>query len=431
LILTAAIDQLSSALIIICCGGVLPDTSTTRSGSLDNFETEDPILDSSTIDVKLATNGVIQWLNGVSRTLLIGTDIGELSVESSTGAITPSDIQINQASMHGSAYIQSEAISDEVMFMSDDKRKLRAVSFRDDVRNWIATDLTFPSEHLTLNKVVRIENLKNPDYQIVLLLEDGKWIQCTYNRGTQTLSWHRHKMGEVGLEGKLGSDSGVVGNPITDFGFVKSITVASTNNGSSLWMAVKRKNGIKIEYVESNETYKINMDSWISRSVGNGLAVVGDDWIASGLEHLEGEVVFIIIDGSNGGYSTVEDGKVTVSPVVGIDIAEVIIGLPMEASAKLLPVEKGDRNDTIQSSKQRRVEMVLKLVDSAIPKVNGKLAPERGGASSMDIKEPSLTSDIEYNVSNWSQGESDVITQDLPFRTEIVGVFGKTKTNRT
>ena len=401
-----------------------------RAGSLDNFEVDITTIDTSTIDVEVATNGVIHWMSAVANTLLIGTDIGELSVGSSTGAVTPSDIQINQSSAHGSSYIQSETIADEVMFMSDDKRKLRAISFLDSTNNWIATDLTFPSEHLTFNKVVRIENLKNPDYQIVLLLTDGTWIQCTYNRGTQTLAWHKHKMGNVGLEGKLGSNSGTVGDLTTDFGFVKSITVASTNNGSSLWMAVKRQNGIKIEFVESNETYKINLDSWISRTVGNGLEIDGANWIATGLEHLDEEIVFIIIDGSNGGYKKVENGQVVVSPVIGVNITEAIVGLPIEATAKLLPVETGDRNNAIQSAKQRRVELVLRLVDSSIPKVNGVLPPERGGASTMDIKEPNLTADAEYNVSNWSQGDSDVITQDLPFRTEIVGVFGKTTTNR-
>lgn len=387
-----------------------------KVGFLDNFGPDDPelIVDSDPIDVILATRGVIQWMRGMSSTLLIGTDEGEHVVTSSTGAISPLDIHVNPASNHGSAYIQAEPIADEVMFISDDRRKLRAISYTDSRQNWTAVDLTFPSEHITFSKVRRIENLKNPNYQIILLLDDGTWVQCTYNRGTETLSWHKHQTNAIGG--------------------VKSLTVVSNSNGSVMWQAVKRDNGIYIEYVEAQGVYNVNLDSWVSRSSKNNpdpeddeIIEDGGKWYAIKLEHLEGEEVFILQDGANGGFQTVTSGRVEIIAPDPTIIKEVIVGLPYIATAQLLPVETGDTNQSIQSFMQRRTNMTLRLVDSIIPKINGILSAERGGSSVMDLKEPNTTDDIEYVIMNWDKGSSIVITQDLPLRTEIVGVFGKTE----
>jgi len=378
-----------------------------EAGKFDDFTVPDPIVDSSPIDIIVATRGVINWLRGMASTLLLGTDEGEHVFTSSTGALTPSDIQVNPASNNGSAFLQAEPVGDEVLYISNERRKLRAISFTDARKNWTSVDLTFPSEHITLGKVRRIESLKNPNYQVALLLEDKTWIQCTYSRGTETVSWHRH----------------------TTNGDVLSMASTTTNDGSALWLAIKRDGKIYIEYIEAQNVYRVNMDSWVSRIANdpNGIIEDSGEYFAIGLEHLEDREVFLSEDGASAGIHTVENGRIRVSSDL---VKEAIIGLQFTARAKLLPVELGDPKDSIQSAKQRRAKMILRIVDSAIPRINNILPPVRGGASIMDSKEPNLTDDIEYTVLGWGRGSSVEITQDLPYRTEIVAVFGKTKTNR-
>lgn len=387
-----------------------------KVGLLDDFGTSDPLVDSDAIDIKVAARGVIQWMRGMSSTLLLGTDEGEHFVTSSTGAISPLDVHVNPASNNGSAFIQAEPVSDEVLYISNDRRKLRAISFTDDRKNWTSIDLTFPAEHISLEKIKRVINLKNPNYQLALLLDNGGWIQCTYNRGTQTLAWHSHSS-----------------TPDK----VKSITGVTSNDGSILWLAIQRSveidsvlvNRINLEIVEAQNVYRVNMDSWVSRVANDPDGIIEDngEYFAVGLEHLDGREVFLSEDGGNAGLHTVENGRIQVSSAL---VKEAIIGLIFTATAKLLPVEAGNPNDSIQSAKQRRVDLTLRLVDSAIPRVNGVLPPVRGGASIMDDKEPNLTDDIKYLVTKWGRGSSIEITQELPYRTEIVAVFGKTKTNR-
>jgi hypothetical protein len=139
----------------------------------------------------------------------------------------------------------------------------------------------------------------------------------------------------------------------------------------------------------------------------------------TGLDHLVGEEVVIIIDGALEPRQTVAAGQVVVERAG----TEAVIGLPYNALARGLP--------PIRDGKARLASLGVQLVDSALPKINGKRPDDRTPATPQDQAEPLRTGKFEVDADlGWEAEGTFEIEQDLPFRTEVVAVFGTAQANR-
>jgi hypothetical protein len=105
------------------------------------------------------------------------------------------------------------------------------------------------------------------------------------------------------------------------------------------------------------------------------------------------------------------------------------VGLPYSARLVQLPLEGGLQTGSSQSAKRRRTKVRLRLNDSALPLVNGKRAAERTPADPMNTGTDLITGDVDFNVLGWDDDGAVTIEQDLPFRTEVVAIFGNAQAN--
>lgn len=373
-----------------------------KSGEPYNFDYLDTPSDSTALYLPLATRGSVKWMLGQSDTMAVGTDLGEYVLESTGPIITGSDASAVQSSAYGSSDLSAIPYGNQILYVTADSRKLLAINYEDRVQNWVATDLTWIAEHLTEAYIQDFHSLRAPDYQLVVLNRDGSWLQCTYDNVAGVLGWQRHETR----------------------GEVVSITSSRSANGDILWAAINRNGKIFINRMEPSTFQRHHLDSWVRRYVQEDV----NGWFIDDLEHLAGLPVEVIQDGSLSPTGTVDEFGVL---RLTRNSSEVIVGLTYKGTIVTLPEEPSGGNDTYSGSKKRNSNIYVRLANSAMPLVNGERPADRSAATAMGNRELNKSKDINVRSLGWTdQGEID-ITQDLPLRTEIVGIFTKLGVNKT
>lgn len=354
------------------------------------------------LDLVVSTKAAGSWLKG-QRTLLLGTDQGEHYVVGSNGGPPAAgNFDVLQGSAFGSAPGQAVAGGDQVLYVSADRRRLRAIGWELQADGWASHDLTWVASHLTLPGIRAVHFARAPYPGPVLELADGTLALACYDRAAQQLSWWRREIGG---------------------GTVLSACVTDGAYGSIVWLSVLRGATACLEYLRLDDVGEALLD-------GQRQQVLGADLAVTGLGHLgEGTAVEVVI-GRTVIAAAVAGGQV----VLGGDVAAAgdiaTVGVPYLARAKTLPLEGGNPRGSAQASKRRMVKARVRLNASALPKVNGYRAAERSPATPMDQGQPAFTGDVDVATSGWEDDGQITIEQDLPLRTEILSLGGVAQTNQ-
>lgn len=254
-------------------------------GLFDDFTTkdaEDKVQDSNGFSYTIASDEVdgIKWLKA-ANVLMAGTSGAEYKIVagSYTESITPKNIRILRQTSYGSADIRPQQIGNGIVFVQRGRNRVRMFeySYADD--QFVANDLTIMSEHILegLVKETVLQTVKDP--YIWCVLDNGDLVGLTYEKSQKVSAWHKHRI------------SG---------GKVQSIAIIPGAEADEIWLAVKRTiNGAEKLYIEvlfdafseiSEPTEGTYLDSHLVYS-GPATKTV------SGLQHLEGCTVDVLVDG--------------------------------------------------------------------------------------------------------------------------------------
>jgi hypothetical protein len=377
-----------------------------KSGQPFNFDLDDATADDA-LDLLISAKGTIRWVQG-QKSLLIGTDATEHAlVGGDGGLIQPGSYAARDESAYGSAPVQAIHIGDQVVFVTYDRRHLRAVNYDFQENGWVSKALTFLAEHITLGGIREVHYARSPDPTLIVVLYGGKVVACTYDRSQEVIAWYRLNFGAM----------------------VNSAAVAESVDGPELWLAVNRGGGYSIERMPLHETTEAFLDNAIVVSVAPNATVI------TGLSHLNGKYVTVarVYGVGLGGEVILTDalvagGQITV-PAEEFG-ATYVIGLPFTARAETLPLEGGNPAGTAQGLKRRFTEINLRLNNSALPKINGRRPSERSFGTNLDDPTALITDDVVVkNVEGWNDKAVVVIEQDLPLRTEVCALYGPVKVN--
>lgn len=374
-----------------------------RSGSYFDFRPQTgaggTVLASDGLILPVATKGILTWARG-RRMLLVGTDLGEYAITSSTGTLTPSDLQVLPQSNFGAAAQQPEDIGEQVAYVSRDRRKIRAMSYAFSDQAWLSHDVTFIAEHITKDRIQELHYARDPNLTMVVPLSSGSLACCTYDRLEQIAAWWR----------------------FTTQGTIHSAAVSNGSQGSVLWLAVSRATGVYLEIVSMSEVGRVYVDAAVTLAVP-----AGDAPIVAGLNHLEGQQVRIILDGALEEDQVVQGGQVQLARAG----QQVVIGLAYpDARMRLLPPEGGNPRGSSQRARRQVNQITLRLNESAFPNLTGqdgkpyRVAPDRSVSTPLDTPEPLYSGDVTTQGPRGSLNRGVIeISQDLPFRTEVLAVF--------
>lgn len=342
----------------------------------------------SALEFTLSNRGRIQWIEA-AKNLLVGTTNGEYIMTATNGPITTSDVQVEQQSANGGSTVQSEPIGNQVLYSSLDGRKLRSTIFRWDEQAWVSRDLTFTAEHLTESaRIAEIAFAKDPESIVWVVTSAGTLLGCTFEPYNGTTGWHRH---------------------VTD-GTIVSSAVLETSTESAFYLLVSRgDSGLSLEVMDN--TLSTDM-----AAVQTSVATMDVNF-----PHLANKTVKVLVDGAVHPDITLDGNG---DGVLQWDGTEIQAGLGFIGTITTLPPDYGSLRGSAMSNKKRWNSITLRLYSSRDPKVNGNVAPERSTETPMDTSEPLRNYDLTFKNVGWGDG-SIRITQDLPIKTRISGLFGE------
>lgn len=135
----------------------------------------------------------------------------------------------------------------------------------------------------------------------------------------------------------------------------------------------------------------------------------------AGLNHLEGQTVDIVADGSVMPVQVVSGGQITLTRKAN----RVEIGLHFESTIQTLTPEVGTTEGTTQSAKKRTSEVTMRFLETTGAECNGQVIPFRTfGPKILNQPAPLFTGDHFFGKLGWEKGEDTLLIQQrqpLPF----------------
>ena len=328
----------------------------------------------------------IQWANQDERGLVLGTYQGEWLVRPSASneVLTPSNAKADQISSVGSAYIQPVSIESGTVFMQRARRKIHDIIYNFDRDQLKPRDISVACEHITSTGVAQFSFQQEPHNIVWMRRTDGLLIGMTYYPDEAVFAAHRHPIG--------GTDV-----------LVKSLSsiVSADESQDELTLIVSRTvDSATVQYIEyMTPTYDTTIAREDAFQVDCGITYdsTATDTV-SGLDHLEGETVKLMVDGNSHPDLVVASGAVTlVNDVTGSTIQ---VGLGNSWALKTQRPEAGGKDGVAQGKQKRITGIVIRLLNTLGLKFG-----------------PTAT---EYNEHDFDQGQSyDAVTAlysgDTPF----------------
>ena len=371
-------------------GGTVNEPQTfwgSKSGSYEDLTTGS--LADDALEFTLQKFGRIKWLMG-TKNLLIGTHEGEHIVTSEQGVITPSDIQVEQQSSYGSASVQPILVGDQVFYVSPDGTKLRAMQYEWTADKWLSKDLTFFSDHITEAGIIDVAWQQNPGNRFWCVLSDGSVAMLTYERGESVWGWYTYN-----------TDGTILDVHTEELG------------GYDIPILLVLRNGGELEF-ELERTTPVYLDSWV-RTQGTALTTI------TGLDHLDGKEVQVVADGAVHSNKTVASNQITLD----YPADDVYVGLPFTAKLVTLPFDKGAQGGSAVPYQKRYNKILISLLASAKPLINGVRPPVRHPSTPMGNPEAAVSEKVLSVNTGWDKNAVITIEQDLPLACTVLGIAGE------
>lgn len=290
----------------------------------------------------------IQWMAGHSQGLLIGTTSAEWIVRASATneVITPTNSKADSTDDKGGAYIQPLSIEGGVLFSQKARRRLDFMNYFFDQDRVKGDDLTLFAEHITRSGVISMCYQQEPVNVVWVLRNDGVLIGMTFYPDQGVAGWHKHVIG--------GTDS-----------IIESIATIPSSDGlrDELWMIVKRTiNGSTKRYVEyMTRFYEDDMEQEDAICMDSALTYEGGATSSlSGLTHLEGETVKLLINGKAHPDCTVTAGMISLNYSGTV----IHVGLGNEWIIETQNSESGAMDGTAQGKIKRINGFVVRLLNT-------------------------------------------------------------------
>ena len=299
-----------------------------RIGNYDDFFHTPELPDDDPITFTIASSTVepVQWIYIHRDRLFVGTALGEWSVSSYNGnSLTPRTVMVSKHTSYGTSQIQPLHVGDAMVFVQKDKRVLRQLQYLMEYDSFIGKDLSILAEHITHGTTIReLVWQQYPSPVLWVLLDNGSLAGLTYIQDYGIFAWHTHS-----TKGKI-----------------ESIVSIPTQQESIVYVVVTRTiDGQEVRYLEKLHNTHVFEDIREGRFLDSFVIYEGNKIESlQGLEHLEGEEVYLLADGEIEEPVKVSHGAITLRKPA----SNICVGLSylskMNPALSLLPKAEGKDN---------------------------------------------------------------------------------------
>ena len=327
------------------CGGARIRPQRIDLSKTADFETFTPgTANDDAVAINIASDQVnaILWLVS-SDILFAGTPGGIARVfsDSLNAALTPTNVQAKFSSRLKAADIMPSVPEKSVLFVARHGRKVRDLTFDFDTDGYKGPDRTILADHIGRTGIVDIAFQEEPWRILWGIRKDGLLISMTYEPDENVFAWARHPLG---------------GN-----GFVESIAVIPGEDREELWLIARfTVNGEARRYVLLLEKQLGDVDDQADAFyVDAGLSATFPSPVTtiSGLDHIEGQAVKVMVDGAAHPDRVVSGGSIELNAAA----SKVTVGLGYRWIEQPNRPDIGSRQGTAIGKRKRVAELTLQL----------------------------------------------------------------------
>jgi hypothetical protein len=377
----------------------------TRAGTEYNMNYSVPARDDDAISMRLSSQKLnyIRHLVPVSNLIAL-TDSGVWRITSvNSDAITATSFSAKPQSAVGANDATPAVVDQNVIYASSRGGHLRELSYDWQASGYVTGDLSLRATHLFDNlEITDLAYAEAPIPIVWAVSSAGNLISLTYVPAQQVGAFATH----------------------TTDGQFESICVVSEGSEDILYAVVRRQiNGAWVRYIERKR------EQLLPTSLADAFYVdCGDTYSGipattiSGLGHLEGKTVNLLVDGAVHPQRVVTAGSITLQTPA----SKVQVGLPIVAQLETLPMAFG-----IPGAGQGRPKNVnrvtLRVYRSSgvfIGPSADNLREAKQRTTEVPGTPPALVSDeLEVMVpASWGTGGKIVVRQDYPLPLTVVSL---------
>lgn len=357
----------------------------------------------------------IQWMTSQDQ-LLIGTAGDEWTLGSTTSddPITPSNVRAARQSSYGSKYLRALVVNDVILFVQRQGRKIRELVYQFEKDGWVAPDLTVLAEHITSGEILEAAFQQQPDALYWMVTGSGQLVGMSYERDQNVVGFHRH---------------------ITDGTFESVATIYGASGPDEVWHSVQRTiNGSPVRYIERfrvdarQEFEDSNKPLWWYLDCAKRTVNSPESDTITGLDHLEGKEVDILVDGAVSPSRIVSAGAITLQAPA----ETVLVGLRYESVLQPMKMEMQLQQGSTKGAKKKVFRASVALHKSLGGEYQGNSAEltakwdkifSRTTHDAMDAPPPVFTGDKEFPVTgNHSRAAVIALRQIQPLPLTVLAI---------
>lgn len=314
-----------------------------ETGSFDSMAVAQPLRDDSAITVTVDSKQMNEIRHFIPlRDMLMLTSGAEFKISSgdASGAVTPTSIRFDIQSYWGCSDVPPIVSGTSILMAQNSGRAVRDLHYQLQEDGYSGNEVSILAEHL-LDSPIRDWAFQQEPYSTVwICLENGKLLTFTYMREQEIWAWSEHE------------SSG---------GKFRSVSVIREGEEDAAYFLVRRGNTFFIEY-QVRRNYGDDIRK--AHFVDCGLQYENEDRPIShvtGLEHLAGQDIAVLADGS-----VVSGIKVSADGSFDLPFAASYIsaGLPYKMRIKTIDPELKSEMGSTAGEPRNVVRAIFRLRES-------------------------------------------------------------------
>lgn len=331
--------------------------------------------------------------------MVLGTAGGPFTMTSGSSAepISATNVSVKQQNENGVLSVSPVRIGPFVYYVEKSGRMIGQFSYSLDYDNFETINITYLNDHILGDIVVDMAVQKYPFNILWAVRSDGQIATMTREIQNNIKGWTRQKY---------------TGN-------IENVAVIPYGREDQVWVINNLSDKRYVNFYETHE-FSRQDDAFF---VENGLTYNGEPVSAvSGLEHLEGEEVQILIDGAVHPDRTVEDGAVSLE----WEGATIHVGLGYKSTVKTMDLDAGE--GTSQGEVTHISKVMVRFLESLGCKVGDGVTqdviPFKNWGDPFNTPLALFTGDKEVMFpSGHVKNKHIVVEQDQPLPLQILGLF--------
>lgn len=349
-----------------------------------------------------------------ARFLQILTTSSEFTLSGGTGStpVTPTNVNVLRETTFGTSDVRPLRAGNSTILIQKGKEKIKEITFDLDTDGLLGIDLSILADHIPRGGLDDMIWQQEPELILWFVHSDGRLVGLTYDRANAAIGWHDHVIGGSGT--------------------VESITAIPSGSEDQVYVSVKRTiDGSTVRHIEFLKSIDFGDDVADAFFVDSGLTYDGSaTTTVTGLNHLEGETVSVLADGSSHPDKTVSDGSITLDR----SASKVHVGYSYTSTIETLRMEAG-ADDGVSQGKIKRIHGVtVRFVNSVGAEVGPDTAnldriPFRDSSMAMNTAVPMFTGDKEiFFPSGYDNDARVVVRQTQPLPMTITAIVRRSNT---